>query len=206
MNLHKTFQPINHTRAYSRAWWHFLKRESNTLKRAKPEKIMRKWRKNSQKNSSCIFWKKTFIWVRLSLLKRSKIGPAYFICLHVSCKIGPAYFICLHVSCKIGPAYWYLSSCVLQDRTCIRHLSSLVLQNRICILHLSSCFLQNRTCILIFVCKIGPAYWYLSSFVLQNRTCILILVFICRAKHMRILGTVLLTTESFIKLQENHFV
>ena len=39
--------------------------------------------------------------------------------------------------------------------------------------------------------KIGSAYRYLSSLVLQN---------------MHTLGTVLLTTESFIKLWENHFV
>ena len=33
-----------------------------------------------------------------------------------------------------------------------------------------------------------------------------IFVFTCLAEHMHTLGTVLLTTESFIKLQENHFV
>ena len=39
LNLQKKCQPINRTRAYFRAWWDFLKQESNTLKKAKPEKI-----------------------------------------------------------------------------------------------------------------------------------------------------------------------
>ena len=53
MNLQKIFQSINLTRAYSRAQWKFLKRES--VKKAKLEKIMQIWKENYQKNAFYIF-------------------------------------------------------------------------------------------------------------------------------------------------------